>query len=346
MTTAQDGPILVWGAGAIGGTLGAAFLRTGQDVVFVDSATDHIAAIRRDGLKIEGPIWTDTVRAPAFQPSELDGTFRRGFLCVKALHTRSAIAAMAPHIAADGFVVSAQNGLNEIEIAEAVGRERTVGCFVNFGADYLSPGVVHYSGRGSVVVGEIDGSETPRLEEIHALLSQFEPNAIATVNIWGFLWGKLIYGALLFATALTDDSIADVLDNPAARPVLARLGQEVGTVAAAQDIRTEGFDGFSPDAFRPGAASAALDRSFDEMVAHNRRSAKSHSGIWRDLAIRKRKTEADAQLGAITAAGARIGVPTPLTSRLTSMIHEIEEGRRELARENLNELAEPEGAGA
>ena len=55
-------------------------------------------------------------------------------------------------------VVSAQNGLNELVIAEVVGKQRTIGCFVNFGADYLEPGVVHYSGHGAVVIGELDGS--------------------------------------------------------------------------------------------------------------------------------------------------------------------------------------------
>ncbi|MCV4784814.1 ketopantoate reductase family protein, partial [Escherichia coli] len=85
---------------------------------------------------------------------------------VKAHHTKEAVAQLERHLGAHGFVVSAQNGLNELEIAEAVGRERTVGCFVNFGADYLRPGLVHYGGRGAVVVGELDGEITPRLEAL------------------------------------------------------------------------------------------------------------------------------------------------------------------------------------
>ena len=333
------GPILIWGAGAIGGSLGAAFLRAGRDVAFVDSDAAHVAAIREGGLRIEGPLWTGTVRAPAWGPAAVEGRFERIFLCVKALHTEAAMAQLAPHLAAEGCVVSAQNGLNEAVIADAVGPERTVGCFVNFGADYLAPGVVHLSGRGAVVVGELDGTETPRVRDLHALLRLFDERAVLTDNIWGFLWGKLVYGALLFATALTDDSIADVLDDPAARPVLERLGRETGAVAAAQGIRTEAFDGFDPAAFRPGSPQAALDRSFADMVAHNRRSAKTHSGIWRDLAVRKRKTEAEAQLGPIVVAGARAGLPVPLTARLVAMIGEIEAGRRPLARENLAELA-------
>lgn len=331
-------PILVWGAGAIGGSLGAGFLRAGHDVVFVDNVAAHVEAINARGLRITGPILEDVVHAPACLPDDLTGTFETAFLCVKAQHTEDAARALAPRLAADGVVVSAQNGLNETVISGIVGAERTIGCLVNFGADYLEPGVVTLSGRGAVVVGELDGTRTGRIVALHDLMRRFEPNALLTSNIWGYLWGKLVYGALLFATALTDDSIADVLAAPSARPVLTRLSQEIGAVAASQKVRTEAFDGFDPAALRPDAPQAAIDTSFADMVAHNRRSAKSHSGIWRDLAIRKRKTEAEAQLGRVVETGRRNGVPTPLTGRLVAMIAEIEAGRRRLAFENLVEL--------
>ncbi|MEZ5777019.1 MAG: 2-dehydropantoate 2-reductase [Paracoccaceae bacterium] len=336
----MSGQILIWGAGAIGGSLGAAFIRAGHEVVFVDNVPEHVQAINRTGLKIVGPIWEDTVRAPAFLPGDLAGEFERTFLCVKALHTETAARELAPHVTKGGYVVSAQNGLNEIAIAQVVSADRTIGCFVNFGADYLEPGVVAYSGQGAVVVGELDGAETGRIKALHHLMRDFDPEAVLTANIWGYLWGKLIYGALLFATALTNDSIADVLDDKGARLLLTRLGQEVGRVAAAEGVRTEAFNGFDPAAFMPDAAQSVIDRSFDEMVAHNRRSAKTHSGIWRDLAIRKRKTEAEAQLGPIIETGRKHGVPTPLTARLIEMVTAVEAGKRPLAAENLAELAE------
>lgn len=333
-------PILIWGAGAIGGTLGAAFIRAGEKVVFVDNVPEHVAAIRQHGLRIAGPIFEDVVHAPAFLPEELEGSFERCFLAVKALHTEGAIKQLAPHVAENGFVVSAQNGLNEQVIARVVGEKRTMGCFVNFGADYLEPGVVHYSGHGACVIGEIDGSITPRVEGIYKLYKGFEPEkAVLTQNIWGYLWGKLVYGALLFATAVTDDSIADVLDNKRFRPVLTALALEVGAVTRAEGVKPEAFDGFDPTAFAPDAKAGAATRSFDDMVAHNRRSTKTHSGIWRDLAIRKRRTEVDAQLGPIVETGARLGVPTPLTARLIQLIHDIEDGRRQLVAENLDVLA-------
>jgi 2-dehydropantoate 2-reductase len=335
----MSGPILIWGAGAIGGTLGAAFIRAGHAVTFVDSEAKHVAAINAQGLRIAGPIFQDTVKAQAFLPGNLNGRFDRIFLCVKAHHTRLAATQLLPHLAPGGYVVSAQNGLNELIIGEIAGKERTIGCFVNFGADYLEPGVVHYSGHGAVVVGELDGTRTRRIEELHRLMRDFEPKAVASANIWGFLWGKMIYGALLFATALTDDSIADVLDNRLYRPVLTALALEVGAVAQANGITPEAFDGFDPRAFAPGSPAQARDRSFDDMVAHNRRSTKSHSGIWRDLAIRKRKTEVDAQILPIVEIGRKLGSDAPLTARTVAMIHEIEDGKRALALSNLSELA-------
>lgn len=331
----MSGPILIWGAGAIGASLGAAFVRAGREVVLVDNVAEHVAAINANGLRITGPVFEDTIRARAATPDEIDGQFETSFLCVKALHTETAARALAPHIAPDGHVVSAQNGLNEPLIAGIVGAPRTIGCFVNFGADYIEPGVIHLGGRGAVVVGELDGRETPRVRDLHKLLQSFEPRAVLSPNIMGYLWAKLVYGGLLIAIALTNDGIADALADPAYRTVLTGLGREIGAVARAAGVRPESFDGFDPAAFAPGAPQALIERSFADMVAHNRRSAKTHSGIWRDLAVRKRQTEVAALLAPVVAAGVAHGVPTPLLSRLIAMIEEIETGTRALAAENL-----------
>jgi 2-dehydropantoate 2-reductase len=335
-----SGPILIWGAGAVGGTIGAHLARAGHPVVLVDVVAEHVAAIGERGLTIEGPIEELTQRAPAFTPDQLRGRYRRALLCVKAQHTAAAAAAMRPFLAEDGYVVSAQNGLNERVIAEVVGRERTIGAFVNFGADYLGPGRILHGGRGAVVLGELDGRMTPRLAALRETLLDFEPGAITTDNIWGYLWGKLAYGALLFATALTHDSIADALALPHHFALYRALGVEILRVAAAEKVRPEGFNGFHPAAFDAGADPAATRRSIDEMVAHNRRSAKSHSGIWRDLAVRKRKTEVDAQIATIAEIAATHGLTTPLVDRLVRLVHEIEDGERPMERANLDALAE------
>lgn len=330
---------LIWGAGAIGGTLGAYLARAGGDITMVDTVVEHVDAIRRDGLRVTGPIDNFMVRVPAFTPQTLSGTWDDIILATKAHHTGVAVRALRPHLTPDGYVVSAQNGLNELEIADVVGAVRTVGAFVNFGADYLEPGVLHYAGHGAVVVGEIDGRITPRVTAIRDAWHTFDPRAIVTANIWGYLWGKEAYGAMLFATALTNESIADALAMPAYRHLYVALAREALAVAAARGVQPEAFDGFDPSAYLATAPAGAAERSLDALVAHNCRSAKSHSGIWRDLAVRKRPTEVDAQLGIVVTLGAEAGVPTPLLARLVTLIHEIERGARPQSLDTLGALA-------
>ena len=319
---------LIWGAGAIGGTLGAHLARAGHDITLVDSVREHVDAIAREGLHITGPISEFTVRVPAFTPEMVAGEWDTIVLATKAHHTEAAARALASHLSAGGCVISAQNGLNELAIAEVVGAERTVGAFVNFGADYMEPGVILYGGHGAVVVGEIDGRITPRVQAIRESWLDFDERAIVTPNIWGYLWGKEAYGAMLFATELTNESIADALAMPAYRDLWIALAREILAVAQARGVSPESFDGFDPSSFLPTAPGGAAERSLDALVVHNRKSVKTHSGIWRDLAVRKRRTEVDAQLGIIVTLGREAGVDAPLTARLVELIHDVENGVR------------------
>ena len=331
---------LVWGAGAIGGTMGAHLARAGHDVTVVDTVGEHVAAIDRSGLRITGPVASFTARVPAFTPETLRGEWDTVILATKAHHTEAATRALLPHLSATGCVISAQNGLNELTIADIVRPERTVGAFVNFGADYLEPGMIHYGGRGAVVVGEIAGPITPRVIGIRDSWLDFDDRAIVTPNIWGYLWGKEAYGAMLFATALTNEPIADALALLAYRDLYIPMAREILAVAAARGVTPEAFDGFDPTAYLPVAPHGAAARSLDDLVAFNRRSAKTHSGIWRDLAIRKRRTEVDAQLGIVVTLGTQAGVATPLTARLVELIHDIENGARTQSLETLDALGE------
>ncbi len=326
-----DEPIIIWGAGAIGGTLGAYWARAGVPVVLVDIVREHVDACRGSGLTIEGPVENFTQVVPTVTPEELTGTYQRMVLAVKAPATETATAALKPHLATNGFVLSAQNGLNEIAIARQVGTERTIGCFVNFGADWLGPGRILFGNRGAVVVGEIDGTIRARTREMHELLTLFEPQAALSDNIWGYLWGKLAYGAMLFATALTTDSMADNFADLARFPAFNRLGREVMAVAAARKVRPLGFDGFDPSAFAPDADEERSRASIAALAEFNRHTAKTHSGIYRDLAVRTRKTEIDPQIGIIVELGHEVGIDTPAIRALVQLIHDIEEGRRPMS---------------
>lgn len=332
--------ILIWGAGAIGGTIGAYLARAGEDVLLVDIVEEHVKACRESGLSIVGPVEEFQQIVPAATPSELEGRYRTIILAVKAQHTEAAMQELLPFLTDDGFVLSAQNGLNELAIADAAGAERTMGAFVNFGADWHGPGEILYGNRGAVVVGEIDGSIRERTKRMHALLALFEPDALLTEDIWSYLWGKLGYGAMLFATALNHDSMSENFADPARMDVWLALGREVAAVAAARGVVPRGFAGFDPLAFAPGASDDGARAIIAWLADYTSQTAKTHSGIWRDLAVRKRRTEVDAQIAIIARLAREQGIETPALDRLVALIHDIEDGRREQGPETFNELSD------
>lgn len=331
----------VFGAGAIGGTVGAHMVRGGESVLFVDKDVDHVRAMQSQGLTIRGFAETFTVPVEATSPDALPDHLETVLLAVKAPATEGAVRSFADRLAVDGCVVSLQNGLNELVISGLVGQERTVGAFVNFSADYLEPGLIHFAGRGTFVIGELDGSMTPRLERLRQALGHWG-NVQTTDNIWGYLWGKQAYGAMLFATALTNDSMADAIDQH--RQVTTELAREVLRVAVAQGITPLGFDGFEPEAIG-SSDSTAVDASLDRLIAIRHTDEKTHSGVWRDMAVRKRRTEVDAHFVPIVERARQLGLEVPLLQHMIQMIHEVEDGRRPFSGANLDELAGHPGGG-
>ena len=307
--------LFVIGAGAIGGTLGARMFRDGHDVTLVDADAAHVAAIRRDGLRIEGPVEEFVVRVPAILPEELPDTVEHAVVAVKSLHTAAVADLLRDRLAPDGYVLTVQNGLTADVLIEAVGRERVLASFVNIGADLMAPGVVLQGNVATFRVGELAGGPvTPRV----ARLAEVLPYAEATDNVLGYLWGKEVYGAMMWAGAVSDLPIAETLERPEYRGLMTAISEEV---LAQAPVTVEGFDGFEPD---------DLPGSFDRLAAFNRRSAKTHSGIYRDLVVRKRKTEVDE---------VHKDIQGPVFDKVVEMIHDIEEGRRTCEVANLDELA-------
>ena len=135
----------------------------------------------------------------------------------------------------------------------------------------------------------------------------------------GYLWSKEAYGAILFATA-----VSATCRSPTRSPSRAYRPCSWRWRARCWRRRRpspEPFDGFDP---------ADLEGSIDRLVDFNRRSAKTHSGIYRDLAVRHRKTEVDAMLATLDG---------PLVRHTLLLIHAIEDGRRICQRANLDLLA-------
>ncbi|HWC02278.1 MAG TPA: 2-dehydropantoate 2-reductase [Methylomirabilota bacterium] len=332
--------VTIVGAGAIGGVTGASLARAGHDVLLVDQATDHVAAMNAGGIAVVTPdgAWTVTVRA--ITPDALPAALDLVLLAVKAQHTPLALDAIAPRLAPHGTVVSLQNGLNEAVIAERVGARRTVGCLVNWAADWIAPGRIQHGGAGMFAVGELDGELSARAKDLAGLLGAVTPTQV-TANIWGFKWGKHVYSALLVATALVDAHVYEVVErSPETQRALVALVAEGMAVAEAEGVSLEAFDEFDPAWYRAGRAgdAGAVARAMGAVSAFYRGHTKTRTGIWRDLVVRKRKTEVEAHLGATIARAERHAIEVPLTRRLLALIGELESGRRAMRWENLDEL--------
>jgi 2-dehydropantoate 2-reductase len=307
--------LTIIGSGAIGGTLGAHLIRAGHDITLCDADEAHVTAIREHGLIIEGPVNEFTVAAHAITPAELPARVGHAIVAVKSQHTRAAADLLRDRLAPGGYVLTVQNGLTAGPLAEAVGRGRVISSFVNFGADVMAPGRIMQGNVATFRVGELDGGRiTPRVLDLAAALPYAEP----TDSVLGFLWGKEAYGAMLWAGAVSDLTIAEHLEDPRYRPVMIAIAEEV---LAQAPVKVESFDGFDP---------GDLEGSLDRLAEFNRHSAKKYSGIYRDLVVRQRKTEIDEVLRDING---------PIITRVAEIIHDIEDGRRVNERANLDELA-------
>jgi 2-dehydropantoate 2-reductase len=307
--------VTIIGAGAIGGTIGAHLFRAGHEVTLCDADAEHVRAIREDGLRIEGPVNEFTARMPAITPDELPDVVEHAIVAVKSPATRSAADLLRGRLAGDGYVLTVQNGLTADALVDVVGRGRVLSSFVNFGADVLGPGRVMQGNIGTFRVGELDGGTiTPRVREIAEALPYAEP----TGNVLGYLWGKEAYGAMLWAGAVSDLTIAETLERAEYRPLMIAIAEEV---LAQAPVPVESFDGFVPN---------DLEGSLDRLAEFNRRSAKARSGIYRDLVVRRRKTEVDE---------VHKDIQGPIFDRVVEMIHDIEQGRRTCEVANLDELA-------
>ncbi|GAA2608606.1 hypothetical protein GCM10009863_22500 [Streptomyces axinellae] len=330
------------GGGAIGGTLAHALASGGHPVTLIDSDPAHVAAIRAHGLRVLRPDGsTETVNVAARTPEEFDGPPpRRVLLAVKAQATEAAIGWIAPRLAADGFVVSVQNGFNEPLIAEHIGAERTVAAFVNIFADVESPGVIRDGGPGALVLGEVGGA--PAGERVRELVEALHPGtgAVAGDNVEGYLWAKAGFGAMLAATALADAPMADLIDRH--RPAMFAVAREVFDVADALGVRLEPFDAFEAPAFRADAGTGSGNEARAEAVARLtawlRTQPKDRSGIWRDLAVRHRPVEVTTHYETVFAEAARTGVPTPVLREVIAGLRELEGHPEAMAESRLDAL--------
>ncbi|MBI3967456.1 MAG: 2-dehydropantoate 2-reductase [Chloroflexi bacterium] len=331
---------IVVGAGAIGGVFGARIARAGRPIVFVDAWTPHLEKIKAEGIFVDGAQGESRHQVPTYGLDELDQLPRpvkNVFLAVKSYDTQSVVERLKPLLSDNGAIVSLQNGINEELIAEIVGSNRTLGAVTRLSAGLIGPGHVRESRAPTPFsLGELSGEVTERAQRLAELMHPAAPTEV-TPNIWGTLWGKLVWNSMMNPTCgITGLTSGGVWRNPRSRDVLMRICQESMSVAKALGIQIDADAKMdvrllvdpSPEAQVKGEAM------IDYYATH---SMDARPSMLQDV-LRGRPSEIDFLSGYIAKKGAGIGIATPINSRMVELVKEIESGQRKIGEENLEAL--------
>jgi 2-dehydropantoate 2-reductase len=345
--------IVIVGAGAVGGYIGAHLTHAGHDVTMVDPWPEHVETMRSRGLSISGMSEAESlcVRMQARHITELQDLDRErpidiAIVAVKSYDTLWATRMIAQYLAPHGYVVSAQNCVNEERIASVVSWGRTVGCMVgnNFAVELYEPGAIRRTmpkdGKvPTLEAGEVHGRITPRIERLAEILSSVDL-ARATPNLWGVRWSKLCVNGMRNGVSAATGLGGNARDrHDRIRRVVVKLAGEAVKVGRALGLDLEPIAKIDPDLWvracdnEPGAVQE-LDALILAGTSGAARSDLQRPSMAQDIA-KGRRTEIDYMNGYIAEKGEAAGVSAPTHAALTRIVREVERGRLEARPENL-----------
>jgi 2-dehydropantoate 2-reductase len=306
--------VLVAGAGALGSVFGGFLRLAGHDVALLGRAA-HLHAIANEGLHIDG-LW-GAHRADGFglaqRPRDLSGSFDAILISVKSYDTESVAAAVRPLLADDGVMISLQNGLGNVEVLEAaVGRSRTLGARVIFGAEIPAPGRVRVTVYADpVLVGARLGiADADVAERARSWAAHFDAAGVPSAfcaDVQAALWAKAFYNAALNPLgALLGVHYGALAEDADTRAIMDSVIDEAYMVASAEGVSLE------------WASAADYRRVFYERLVPA--TFDHRSSMLQDLE-RGRRTEIDAINGEVWKRGSGHGKVTPANRLLTHLIH-------------------------
>jgi 2-dehydropantoate 2-reductase len=313
--------IAIIGAGAIGSALGALLCRAGRNVTLIGRRA-HVAAIRRDGLRVDGALGSFTVPVAAAEALDFRPDF--AFLAVKTQDALAAVQANAAFLAGVP-VVTFQNGVrSDALVATVVPPQNIISAVVNIHANFLTPGAVTLMYPGPLLIGRPFGANDAEVEALAALLRAAVPTRVSR-NIHGAHWLKLIVNLNNALPAVTNATFQQIFADPRLGELAVRVMLEGLRVAKRAGIRLESL----PDT--PAALINLIDwlpLRFAAMVAAAK--ARRMETQWPLLGStlqslrRKRPTEIDYLNGEVVRLGRELGVATPLNAVLVEMVHQVE----------------------
>jgi len=306
---------ILGGGGAMGGLLGGYLARSGLDVVLIDVRQDTVDAINADGLSIEEADGSSSdVRVSAITEPTAIGEVDLILSVVKSYHTEAAVRSVMPLLGTDTTILSLQNGWGNAErIGNIAGRERVLVGLTYHSATLAGPGRVRHTGSGITHIGELSGETTPRLEMVATTLAAAGIEVATSASIVVEIWKKLALNVCTLPTsALLRFQAHELNRHDGSRDLMRGLLTETVAVARAQGIQLDEDE-------RWAAITGLLDRAIG-----------ARSSMLQDVEA-GRRTEIDVINGAITAAGLRSGIATPLNDSMVWLITALQEQYLEAA---------------
>ena len=287
--------IAVLGSGGIGGYYGALLAKAGHDVSFIARGA-HLEAMQQRGLTLRTPDGDSTIPVTAVADTGTVGAVDLVLFCVKSYDTGPAAQALAPLMARDTAVVTFQNGVDNVQaIASVVGSGAVLIGVVYNALQLAGPGLVQRTGGdGKIVLGELGGALTERVQRIASAFQQSGVAHQVSTDIDRVLWEKFLFIAGVGGvTALARSGIGPLLASPGGRTLLTTSCEEIAAVALAERV--------------PLPADAA-DRAVEQAATL---PPQWRSSLARDLED-GRRLEVEALSGAVVRRGLKLGVPTPI----------------------------------
>ena len=305
--------VVVVGAGGMGALFGAILLEGGLAVTLVDTNAEHVAAMKKYGLKITGFGGDRAIDVDARETaSYIDQADIILFQC-KSHGTRDAASGVRHLVDKGAVCVSFQNGLgNEEVISEVVGAENVLGGLTAMAAVLEGPGLVRDFSRVPSSVGEMGGGDSARAEAIAKAFTAAGLETHVTEDVRRDIWKKLLGNiAMSAASGATDMTSVEVLSVPELKATAFRALDEAFAVATAQGIDLD-----------HDAAVAGL-----EMITAPGGTGDNKSSLCVDL-LNGRPTEVDFIYGSVIELGRKSGVPTPTLETLASIVKGLEARNR------------------
>src|SRR5690349_739281 len=244
--------ICIYGAGAIGGLIGAHLARVGADVTLI-ARGEHLAAMRAKGLSITGDSGTFTVKPRATDDPAQAGPQDYVIVALKAHQVAGIADRMAPLLGQKTAVVMAVNGvpwwyfyglegpLRDRRVRsvdpdgkqwDLIGPQRAIGCVIYPAAEIAAPGEIRHLEYDRLTLGEPDDSRSERVIALsRALISAGFKSPVKTdirTEIWVKLWGNVAFNPV---SALTGATLKAICEDPGTRAVARAIMNEAEAVA-------------------------------------------------------------------------------------------------------------------